>query len=118
MRDRITNQEFENKLLYPTDTVLDTDPTYVALVKEQCQLQGRLDKIKNAKKALIHTMRQKYDHESFVKRGAFRTALEEDYGTQEHPNRDKIWQKAWDDGHSGGYMEVLIEYDELANLVL
>jgi len=35
----------------------------------------------------------------------------------EHPNRHKIFEKAWDDGHANGYTSVLDELEELAELI-
>lgn len=44
----------------------------------------------------------------------FRDDLEDDCGTKEHPLADSLWRKAWEDGHSYGYHEVMSHYEELA----
>ncbi len=118
VRDRIQAGEFENILNYPTDAVLNGDPTYQALDKEQCQLQGKINEIKGVKKALVCTMKQEYDNESSLRRTDFKAALEKEYGLQDHPKRDRIWQKAWDDGHSGGWTDILNVYEELVDLIV
>jgi len=117
IQDRIAAGEFENVLPFPTDAVLDKDPAYVALDKEQCQLLDRTLEIKEAKKVLVQTMHKEYGIESTHRRNNFKTALEEEYGLQNHPKRDEIWRQAWEDGHSGGWGEVLCEYDELYELL-
>lgn len=38
-------------------------------------------------------------------------------GLQNHPKADKVFAKAWDEGHSSGYMEVLNYLEDLADLV-
>jgi hypothetical protein len=35
-----------------------------------------------------------------------------------HKNADRIWAKAWEDGHSNGLAEVLLHLENLAELVL
>lgn len=119
IRSRIQNREFENILKYPSDNVLLSDcPAYAALDKEQCQLLGKINKIKMAKKALIRTMIEDYRNESSLRRTNFKTALEEEYGLQNHPKKDRIWRKAWDDGHSGGWTDILNIYNELFDLII
>jgi len=68
-------------------------------------------------KSLVSDMKRAYDNESSEIRAKFREALEKEYGMQNHPKKDKIWEKAWDDGHSGGWTEILITYDELVELI-
>jgi len=118
IRDKIQAGEFENMFPFPTDATLGEDPAYRALHAEKRQLLQRLGEIKEAIKALVHTMRKDYDNESFAKKCKFKEALEEEYGLQDHPKKDDIWNKAWEDGHSGGWNSVLCEYDELADLVV
>lgn len=118
IRERIQNGDFENVLPYPTNEILRNDPAYQALDVEQSQLLDRTEDLKGAKKALIHNMQQEYDNESSVLRAEFKTALEKEYELQNHPKKDKIWQKAWDDGHSGGWQSILNEYDEIVDLLI
>lgn len=117
IRDRIVAGEFENILPYPTDIVLINDPAYQQLDAEESQSQERLQEIQEAKKALIRAMRKEYDLESAAKKLKFKEALEEEYGLQDHPKKDDVWNKAWEDGHSGGWASIYYEYEELAELV-
>lgn len=48
----------------------------------------------------------------------FRADLEAEHGMTGHPKADKLWSKAYSDGHSGGMSEVSNVYGELVDLVL
>lgn len=117
IQERIDSGEFRNVLPFPADATLDLHPAYQALDKELSELLDKVHEIKKAKKALRDDMRIEYDNESVIRRDAFRHALEEEYGLQDHPKREQVWMKAWDDGHSGGWGSIHNVYAELAELV-
>lgn len=48
----------------------------------------------------------------------FRDDLERAHGTAGHPKADLLWGKAWEMGHSAGLDEVMIYYEDLAELVV
>lgn len=39
------------------------------------------------------------------------------YGLTKHPKADTAWSKAWEDGHAEGLHEVLMHFDDLAELL-
>lgn len=49
----------------------------------------------------------------------FRNDLEREFGTDIYPEkvRNKIFYKAWEDGHAYGHSEVLNHYDDLVDFV-
>jgi hypothetical protein len=49
----------------------------------------------------------------------FKSDLEKEFGTDILPKsiRDKIFSKAWEDGHAYGHSEVLIHYEDIADFV-
>jgi hypothetical protein len=47
----------------------------------------------------------------------FRKKLELEHGLQNHPKRDRLWELAWEEGHSGGWSEISLVYSELATLL-
>jgi acyl-CoA reductase-like NAD-dependent aldehyde dehydrogenase len=47
----------------------------------------------------------------------FRADLEAEFGMAGHPKAGKIWDKAWEDGHSYGLVEVVNTYAELVDLL-
>jgi hypothetical protein len=50
-------------------------------------------------------------------RQGFKSALFKELGITGHPNAEKLFQIAWDRGHSYGYSEVYNEALELVNLI-
>jgi hypothetical protein len=50
-------------------------------------------------------------------RNAHQAKLEAKYGLTGHPKADKLYALAWDMGHSAGYSEVEIYYDDMADLL-
>lgn len=47
----------------------------------------------------------------------FQNDLFKEIGIENHPNRFKLFQKAWDRGHSSGYSEVMNEAWDLVDLI-
>lgn len=98
MYSRIQAGEFENKIRYPErPTQKDKNhPTW---------LEWR-----DAKRA--------YDQGESEAVNKFRQACAHQFGLVGHVKEEKVWRKAWDDGHANGYTEILGVYRDLAELVL
>jgi hypothetical protein len=47
----------------------------------------------------------------------FKADLENQHGVAGHPKADRLFELAWDYGHSSGYNEVAYYYDDLAELI-
>jgi len=47
----------------------------------------------------------------------FKADLEEEFGFENHPKRDRLFRLAWEDGHANGYREVYNSYDYLSELM-
>ena len=47
----------------------------------------------------------------------FREVLEEEYGTANYTKRDKMWNLAWEWGHSNGWYEVLLYYADIVEVI-
>lgn len=45
-------------------------------------------------------------------------ALCQEYGVVNHPKAQKVWDMAWERGHSSGYDSVRSEFEELVELIL
>lgn len=63
------------------------------------------------------TMRKAYNDRQAEIQAEFRADLEDEYETAGHPKADKLWELAWDYGHSSGLREVELHYAEFAELV-
>lgn len=50
-------------------------------------------------------------------RASVKAELEAAYEMADHPKRDRIFEMAWERGHSCGWSEIENEYLELAELV-
>jgi hypothetical protein len=47
----------------------------------------------------------------------FQRDLEVEHGVENNPKREKLFDIAWSQGHSAGYSEVAIHYDEMVVLI-
>lgn len=63
------------------------------------------------------TSKEEYRAETARLEAEFKADLEREYGFVGHPKADAIYALAWDYGHSAGYSEVAMYYDELAQLL-
>jgi hypothetical protein len=66
----------------------------------------------NSAKRAEYDVDQNRLHEEFTKDALASVKL------SDHPNAQKIFDKAWEDGHSSGYKSVYSELEDLAALVL
>jgi hypothetical protein len=58
-----------------------------------------------------------YNTEMMRLREKFKLDLEHEYRFENHPKKDILWKLAWEEGHSGGHLEVLGYYDTMAELL-
>lgn len=61
--------------------------------------------------------RDAYGREESLVYERFKHDLFEELGIQHHPLREKLFSKAWEDGHSAGYGEVLTCAHDLMDLI-
>ena len=59
-----------------------------------------------------------YHEETWRLEAQLRADLEQEFGTAGNPKADKLWGKAWEHGHSGGYSEVANCYSDLYELIV
>lgn len=102
IRERIKAGEFENQVPYPERPKLDRETMNDRQIRE-------------AREA--HTAKlQEYHKGSNDAIRRFRGALEEEHKMTKHPKRDRLWDLAWDEGHSSGLVNVVHWYEELVDL--
>ena len=58
-----------------------------------------------------------YREKDAAMRQNFRKMLAELYGVSDHPKEQKLFDLSWEEGHSSGYSEVAIKYDEFVDLM-
>lgn len=71
----------------------------------------------DAAKTAQHGAQKAYNEEQGRLFARFKADLEEEHGMTGHPKADLLFEKAWDRGHSNGYAEVAMVYDDLVELV-
>ena len=59
----------------------------------------------------------KYLEEEEKKRSEFKEKLAKEYGIENHPKLDRLFEIAWDFGHSSGFNEVDIYFSEMVDLI-
>lgn len=103
--------EMQINLKYPKE-----DPAKIAEIEDMAGKENRVkaleiyrDTIRLAKR-IYHEEQSKIDE-------AFKLALFEEYGVNNHPKRERIFEKAWSRGHSDGYSQVEYEFSELVDII-
>jgi hypothetical protein len=61
--------------------------------------------------------REEYLAETRAVDDAFHGGLAKEYGLLGHPKERKVWELAWEEGHSSGYSTVEQYYDQFSELV-
>jgi hypothetical protein len=61
--------------------------------------------------------KREYNIRMSALRSQFKADLEKEFQTENHPKADSLFAMAWDRGHSAGYHEVYLEYEELVELI-
>lgn len=103
IREKIAQGRYENKLPYslPVEPV-DEERMTVRQAREHKEAQ-------TIKRREQHNL---YRAEDARLNALFKADLEEDFGLTGHPKASKLFEIAWQEGHSGGYGEVVNYYEE------
>ena len=105
---KIKAGDYETKIPYEYEIVpIDEDTMTVREAREHTERQKALKK--------DHLVRRREDIYRLEKQ--FRNDLAEEHGVTGHPKEPKLWSMAWEYGHSSGFEEVAMYYDELVELV-
>lgn len=97
--ERIRNKEFEvDASLYPRSEKSFSDMNVLEREKHQ-------------------TLRQALRTAEADKQKEFRKALADTYELTDHPKEELLFNLAWEQGHSNGYNEVALCYDEMSVLL-
>lgn len=65
----------------------------------------------------LRVARRAYGEETARLTAQFKADLFEDLGISDHPMREKLYSKAWEDGHSAGFSEVYNVASDLVDLI-
>jgi len=117
IKERITAGEFDVKSFIDMSSIIQKDKKYARFAEAISSHQTAIDELKQLQDArqleiLTQNRRTKANLEA-----QFRIALEEEYGMVGHPSAEKVWNSAWERGHSEGWPGILREYDELIDII-
>ena len=113
--DKIAEGYYQTELLYPGPSPKKPKPIIGDEYKEINEAAVKIyeQKLKEYKEARI-----KYNNDVSTKNAQFKVDALNEVGLFNHPRADRIFDYAWNKGHSGGLREVLLELEDLANLFL
>ena len=76
-----------------------------------------VEAIKDERKVAKRRVRDAYHDEKNREYIRFKLDALAELGLDGHPKADKLFERAWEEGHSFGYSEVWIHLVELADLI-
>lgn len=108
VRDNIRNGRYENKVPYslPAEPV-DEERMTVRQAREHQEEQAK-------KRREQHKL---YSAENDRLDKLFKADLEKEFNLADHPKAARLFELAWEHGHSSGHEEVVSHYEELAELL-
>lgn len=87
------------------------------LTDEEAEDLGRIWKNHKKVEANVLAAREAYREEQRRLRDEFEADIAAYYAMSDHPKKDLLFNKAWEDGHANGYQSVTICYAKLLELV-
>ena len=106
--DKIKNGDYKNKKQYPVRANFK--------IMKLCEYCGQSYKDKKSEEEYKNAHRE-YRIETSTLMKQFRNDLFEEAEIIEHPKADKIWNLAWERGHSSGLAEVYDYFFEYLDLI-
>lgn len=106
--DNIANGKYENAVPFGIECVpVDEERMTVREAREH----------KEAQKQARRDQRRRHHEEDARLRNLFREDLEAEAGLVGHPKAEKLFDVAWEHGHSNGYHDVACVYFDYAELL-
>jgi hypothetical protein len=109
VREYITEGRYANKVPYLLPPMAPIDPNTTTITEAERR--------REAYKAERRAQQRLHSEEDSRLLALFQADLEAEYGLTGHPKAGLLWSLAYAHGHSSGYSEILIWYDELSELV-
>ena len=107
VHDAITAGRYENKVPSVWEKIPVHDDMTIKQAREHKEEQERLRR----------EQRVKHYEEQGRLTALLRSDLEREYSVIGHPKAGRVWELAWEAGHSCGYAEVANNYAELVELI-
>ena len=94
-REKMNSGGYDHKLPYPSIPIRSTNVPHHRMAIDNPEFKAA----RNAWREEGHQITQQ-----------FKADLEEEFGTQNWDRKEQAWNLAWQEGHSGGFAEVLNYY--------
>ena len=108
VRDNLTNGVYDNKIPYSYEKIpVDENSMTVNQAKAHILAEKEKDRAQRA----LH--RQEDARISMQ----IKADLELEHGVAGHRNADKLWELAWEHGHSSGYADIICYYENFVQLI-
>lgn len=114
--DKINNGDYQSKLAYPKSPIkpmkpkVETSDAWAQYAKDLAAYEAAMPAFREAANA--HRADQ-----GNLELVVFKADLEAEFGLVNHPKADKLFNKAWEMGHSAGLSNVYHYYDDLYELI-
>jgi len=106
-RDNLAAGKYENTVSPTYEKKPVTDDMTVRQAREHTERQ----------KQLAHDQRRASRTNEARMILLLRNDLAAEHGVAEHPKEQKLWDLAWDHGHSSGFGEIITYYEEFVELL-
>lgn len=116
--DNITNGKYKVTLEYPERLEKPRMPSFNVTPAMAREYADKLEEYEKNKVAIDEAKRAYNAEVHRLEQVVFREDLEAEYGTKDHKLAQKLWDKAWEHGHSDGLNNVLYWYDEFAEFII
>ena len=104
---------WKNKNSFYEELVVELD-TFVGTKKD---IDEKIDEFYAKSSEMFKEHQRKRNNETRIKTEQFKNDLALVNGLENHPKLDKLWNKAWEHGHSSGLHEVRYYFENLMELL-
>jgi hypothetical protein len=98
-------------LKYPIESL-----TRLEEIEDMAGKKNRQEAKEKYKKELA-MKKERYREEQYKIDNEFKLALFKEYGVEDHPKREKVFDMAWQNGHASGYGDVEYHFSEYVELI-
>ena len=107
VRDNIADGKYSSKIPSFVKTPVDEEKMTVRQAREHSEAQKEAARLRRI---------DQWEDEQRL-RILFQADLEEEHGVRNHPKADRVFELAWEHGHSSGYEEVVSCYADFVELI-
>lgn len=114
VRDNLAAGKYENKVPYVRIPPNGVD---MAHGNPDTMTVNQMSALRASERQRHRDQRDAHRQNERVMTAVLKADLETEHDVVGHPRADKLWDLAWDHGHSSGYSEVINYYEDLVELL-